>query len=198
MDSPQDTLALVRAAQGGDSAAREALFARYRPRALCIAALRLGRPRGTLLDAEDVAQEALVQAFRGFDGFQANSEGAFCNWLSTIVTNRLRDHLRRGTAQKRGEGRLRSLAACPQDESLSTALFAGSEPSPSAVASAHELEERIEAALLSLDERSRRVVEMSRLCGMSHAEVVAELGLKGESHSRAILARAMARLSAVL
>ena len=192
-----ETLALVRAARDGDSCALEALFERYYPRVCRIVSLRLGQTMRRFLDHEDLVQDSLMDAFRSLDGFGRRSEGSFRNWLACVVENNIRDQWRRATAAKRGGVPAPSMPKCG-DSLLSESLFPGRGPTPSQAAAARELEERLEQALLSLDERLRRVIEMRRLCGMSYAEIAEELELGGESSARSLLARAVSKLSSYL
>ena len=73
---------LVAAAQAGDLHAFEALVRRHQG-AVYRVALRM---LGSEVDAEDAAQEALVQAWRGLSTFRG--ESAFSTWLYRVVTNR--------------------------------------------------------------------------------------------------------------
>jgi RNA polymerase sigma-70 factor (ECF subfamily) len=193
--SHAQTLLELRAAQAGDREAAERLFTRYRDRLLQIVSLLLAKRRGDLLeDEEDIVQESLLEAFLNLQGFEPRSEGAFLHWLSRIAENKLRDTLRRRQARKRGEGRVR-LRADLSASFLLSSLFPGREPTPSQVAGAHELLERVESALIALPERERRVFVMRRLCGLSNEEVAAELDLGGASSVRSLYSRTLARLS---
>jgi RNA polymerase sigma-70 factor (ECF subfamily) len=72
---------VVRARDGEDVEAFAELVHRHRDRAYRVA-LRITRHPG---DAEDVAQEALVRAWRSLPGFRG--EARFSTWLYRIVTN---------------------------------------------------------------------------------------------------------------
>lgn len=69
----------VSRAWAGDAAAIHWLIARYRQRVVRLAAHILRRPS----EAEDVAQEAFVRAFRSLHTFRG--EGRFYTWLYQIV-----------------------------------------------------------------------------------------------------------------
>jgi RNA polymerase sigma-70 factor (ECF subfamily) len=66
-------------ARAGEEAAFAWLLARYRPRVVRLAAHVLRRPA----EAEDVAQEAFIRAFRKIRAFRG--EGRFYTWLYHIV-----------------------------------------------------------------------------------------------------------------
>ena len=189
-----DTVRLVQASQGGDEAALERLFARYLPRVRQIVALRMGRKLCEIQDCDDLVQESLLVALRNLGSFEIRSEGSFRHWISRLVENRIRDAARRTGALKRGAGKERTFAAYDSSV-LSDSVLAGRDPTPSQVLQGRELEERLENALLQLDERHRRVIELRRLCELEYQEIAEELGLSGASSARSLFARAMNALS---
>ena len=86
-------LALVEAARTGDADAVEALVRRYQVRIFNFART-LTVSDG---DAEDLAQETFIRAFRGVRRFRG--ESSFKNWLYTIAANVARTHLGKHTRQ---------------------------------------------------------------------------------------------------
>lgn len=80
----------VARAQAGDAAAQRWLLGRYRARIVRLAAHVL---RGEA-DAEDVAQEAFVQAFRHLSSLRRDG-ASFGPWLRRIAVRRCLDRLRR-------------------------------------------------------------------------------------------------------
>ena len=80
---------LVGRAQAGYPDAFEELVVRHRDRAYRLALRLLDSPT----DAEDVAQDSLVQAWQSLAGFRADS--SFASWLYRIVVNKSRDVQRR-------------------------------------------------------------------------------------------------------
>jgi RNA polymerase sigma-70 factor (ECF subfamily) len=193
----EETLDLVSAANGGSESARDALLERYYPRITRIVSLRMGKTLGQFQDFEDVVQETLIDVFRGLHRFEPRSEGSFRHWLAGVVENNIRDLSRRSSAQKRGSGRARDLASYGTSV-LTESLFSASDPSPSEAAVGNEFEERVEAAILSLDENSRRIIEMRHICGMSHEEIADELGYSSASSARSLLSRAMSQLAGLV
>ena len=88
-----DDNALVEAAAAGDTDAVEALLRRYQVRMFNFSRTLTGSDA----DAEDVAQETFVRAFRGLGRFRG--ESSFKNWLYRIATNVARTHLGKRTRQ---------------------------------------------------------------------------------------------------
>jgi RNA polymerase sigma-70 factor (ECF subfamily) len=84
---PEETHWVARAC-AGDSAGHRWLLERYRTRVVRLAAQVLRRPD----EAEDVAQEAFVRAFRKLPSFRA--EGRFQAWLFAIVVRTCQDRCR--------------------------------------------------------------------------------------------------------
>jgi len=125
--------ALVRRAQGGDLASREALARLWLTRVHAAALAHTGRAA----DADDVTQEAFLRAFRALPALK--DAGRFGPWLLKIVRNAARDRHRRtrpaaplgdaadalpdGKARvSRGGEALRAWRALPEDERLVTWL----------------------------------------------------------------------------
>ena len=86
---PQAGVWLVDKARDGDPDAWEVLVRRHRDRIYRIALRMLGNPE----DAEDVAQEVVIQLFTALAGFTGGS--SFTTWLYRIVVNRCLNHQRR-------------------------------------------------------------------------------------------------------
>jgi len=83
-----DDVALVRRSQRGDGDAFGLLVARHARSILSVTTRMLG-PVG---DAEDVAQETFVSAYKALAGFQFESK--FSTWLYRIAVNKCTDALR--------------------------------------------------------------------------------------------------------
>lgn len=90
----QDLRALVQRARSGDRAAFGQLVRKYQRRVYATAF----RMTGSHADADDVAQEALIRAYRGLSGFNLQSD--FFTWLYRIVINVSLNHLRRSSRRR--------------------------------------------------------------------------------------------------
>jgi len=162
-----DGALLVRAAQG-DGAAFLRLAAAYRPRIIAFLA-RLADPRAVALD--EVAQQALDDAYEGLPHLRNLAMAGFRAWLFTIARRRLLDTL---AAQERAIS-LETLVTPPT-------LVAPEPPSDLADLLA-DLAALFEEAGLS---REVRAMLLLRAQGASIAEIAARLGKTTTAVERAL------------
>ena len=135
------------------------------------------------LEADDIVQEALLRAFRSFDGFRGE---AVKPWLLAIVRNCHRDAL----AQKKRH------AADPLDLDGEIPLAAEG-PTPEGSAMEQASSRILDKAIAALPEEFREVVILRELEEMSYREIAAATGAPiGTVMSR--LARGRALLKAEL
>ena len=87
-DVSLDDAALIRRSLGGDQEAFGVLVSRHARSILSVTSRMLGRTA----DAEDVAQETFVAAFRSLARFQFDAK--FSTWLYRIAVNKCTDALR--------------------------------------------------------------------------------------------------------
>jgi RNA polymerase sigma-70 factor, ECF subfamily len=126
-------------------------------------------------DAEDVAQDALLRAYRGFA--KLRERGAFRGWLCRI-TWRLALDKQRGT--RRREKR----------ETASTFVPGTPERSVEQMAVANEFDRHLAKAMDELPEKLRQALVLAAIQGHSTREVAEMLGLpEGTVKSRVHLAR---------
>jgi RNA polymerase sigma-70 factor (ECF subfamily) len=167
---------LVEQAKRGDAAAYGALVRQHQEVAFRTAYV-ITR---SAADAEEVAQEAFLKAYRALGRFRAGSP--FRPWLLSIVANEARN--KRRSAGRR-EGLTLRLAA--------TATSGDAAPSPEAGVEAADERERVLAALGRLREEDRLVIAYRFFLELSEEEAAAALGIRaGTAKSR--LWRALQRL----
>lgn len=181
-----DDLALADALAHDLDAAFEGLVRAHADRCYTIALRLLGNPH----DAEEVAQDALVRAYRALAGYDAaRVRGLRLRpWLAAITVNQSRNRVRR-----------RRAATVP----WGGAALAGAEPEaperegPAAAAEADDERERLAALLAALPERYRVPVVLRHAAGLSYQEISAALGrpegtLKAQVHRGLAMLRAAA------
>jgi RNA polymerase sigma-70 factor (ECF subfamily) len=175
-----DERAAVARARQGDHAAFEELVRRHQDAAFRVAHLIVRDPA----EAQDVAQEAFVSAYRGLSRFDERLP--FRPWLLRIVTNQalnvVRSAKRRTAMTERYERQVEGNAAAP---------------SPERGAEAAELAQRLWRAVGALDERDQAVIYLHYFLDASEAETAAAIGRpRGTVKSR--LHRALRKLRAVV
>jgi RNA polymerase sigma-70 factor (ECF subfamily) len=163
---------LVGRARRGDDAALAAIYRRYRPRVFSVVARLLGAA-----DADEVTQEVFLRAFRGLDGFRAESQ--LSTWLYRIAVNAsLTERTRRGVERARS-------APAVLAESLAAPVPADRDPA---------LRARLERALAALPAGYRAVLVLHDIEGLEHEEIGRVLGCRvGTSKSQLHKARAKMR-----
>ena len=148
----------VRQGQDGDPEAFGALVERYQR---MVHALTF-RMTGSMAEAEDLAQETFLQAFRRLDTFRGESK--FSSWLCQIAVNaclnwskreRRRDEVHRTWAES--EAALAKGAGQLNENEAETA-------------------QRVTAALMRLSAEQRAAVVLTVHEGLSHAEAAQALG----------------------
>ena len=186
------TLSLVRAAQGGDRAAMDALFSRYLPRVRQIVALRLGYGWRSFAAYEDLVQDALMRLFSKLESFEERPEGTFRNWVAVCVANSVRNSLRKERPVGPGGARMVPIHAKEDDDTALRLL--DDQPGPSTIHRGKEMLDRIEKALLEMKEEHREPILLRKFCEMSYEEVAATLGLPSEAAARKAVSRGIAVL----
>ena len=169
---------LVPRAQQGHMDYFNTLVLRYEKQVYSVAL----RMVGSRQQAEDVAQETFIRAFKGLKGFRGGSLKA---WLLRITTNTCNDYFRSHQSQ-----RDLSLETLTEDTGMS---LPSSDPSPEEEALRGELGQEIQRGLLTLPGDQRMVLIMVDVEGMSYQEAAEAAGISpGTLRSR--LSRARAKL----
>lgn len=143
--NPSAELDLVARARGGDASAFEALVRRHQSGVVNLA----HRIVGDLDAAHDVAQEALLAAYRQLGSFRGSS--SFRTWLYSITVNAARGHLRSSLRRQERQNRWGLLNASQPDSGPGPA-----DPGGPLVQLMRELPEkqRVALALFYLEELS--------------------------------------------
>ncbi len=175
--------ALVKRVLSGEKSAFGPLIDRYWPRAIRLALRMLG----DVADAEDVVQDAFLQALLSLRSLRAQAQ--FGAWLLGIVSNLSRMHWR---ARRNGH-------ALEDGERWMTVPFMGtdSQPSPEVLYEARESYNIVMAALATLPADQQQAVRLHYLKGLT----LGEIGLLTSASAGAIkvrLHRARARLRLAL
>jgi RNA polymerase sigma-70 factor (ECF subfamily) len=139
-------------------------------------------------DAEDVAQEAILKAFKHIRQFRA--EARFSTWLIQITVNEARMRLRKDHA------RIMESMADQQDEEghYTPRDFADWREIPSETLERSEIRESLTRALASLNEKYQEVFVLRDVQHLSIAETAKSLGISAAAvKTRLLRARLMLR-----
>jgi RNA polymerase sigma-70 factor (ECF subfamily) len=183
MPDPTSTQVLLRRVQTGDKKALNELYNRYQMRVLAAVRARLGAELRGKLDSWDVVQDALLASLKNVEAFNQTSEGAFLNWLSKVVENRIRDQLDYFRARKRDHRLEKPLAGSGTADSsapLDLPEKAGS-PTPSQVLVLSEDLARLEKAMDQLPEESRELIVAVKIEGRTYDEIAQAMGKSSDA-----------------
>ena len=169
---------IIARARRGDADAFEQLVAAYRNQVFRLAL----RMCGNEADADEVAQEAFLSAWKGLPNFRGESR--FSTWLYQLTTHAAIDLMRREKRQ-----------AAAEDIDEITAADDG--PSPQQQVERTETQREIRSALMQLPEEYRQVLLLRFMQELSYEEIGQTLKLPaGTVKSR--LNRAKAQLKDIL
>ncbi len=161
---------LVQDARKGDFTAFEALVAKYERRLFRLAYRIVGRRH----DAEEVVQQTFMSVVEHLESFR--EESTFYTWLMRIGTNHALALLRRQKVRRTvplGEDR----SSEGYDELPHPEYIAQWRETPEQIASRHETQELLNAALEELDEKYRVVFVLRDVEGFSTNEAAEMLGI---------------------
>jgi RNA polymerase sigma-70 factor (ECF subfamily) len=179
-DRDSEEQLLITRCVAGDVEAFRPLVQRYQRVTFSVAFRMLG----SRADAEDVTQQAFVDAFNALNRFEGEGRAhAFSTWLLRIAVNRSKDVLK---SKKRTEEPLER--EVPGGE----AAFAYDPSNPEANASSGERRHHLESALLQVPTKYREVLILKDVEELSYEEIRAILDLPLTTLKiRVIRARAM-------
>jgi RNA polymerase sigma-70 factor, ECF subfamily len=137
-----------------------------------LARLQLPQKLAAKLDASDVVQLTLVQAYRALDGFRGRTEGEMAAWLRQILARNLAHAARDHGRQKRDAGREVSIAAAvDQSSARLEAWLAADQSSPSEKAERNDQLLLLAAALETLPDEQREAIELHYWQGWTLAQI---------------------------
>ena len=191
-DPHSDEEDLLQRARAGDGSAFERLVRRSEQRIARMVQARMGPKLRQCEESADLVQTALAAAFRDLPRFQPRGEGSFLRWLSTVVENKVRAHLRERGRLCRDHDRTLPLSSTVAEGQ------AARQDSPSAVAAGHETEARYQAAVQELEPVDREVLLLHVELGWTHQEIADALGLASAEAVRKRTTRAVARLGRLM
>jgi RNA polymerase sigma-70 factor (ECF subfamily) len=165
MSADVSDLSLVRRVQRGDKGAFDALVLKYQHKVVKLVMRYVRNP----VEAEDVAQEAFIKAYRALPQFRGDS--AFYTWLYRIAIN---------TAKNALVSRDRSpidfdLDLQNPDESYDMHARLKDSATPEALALTDEIRAVVDSAIAALPEDLRTAIVLRELEGLSYEEIAATM-----------------------
>jgi RNA polymerase sigma-70 factor, ECF subfamily len=189
-----------RLAQGDEHALAE-LFSRHRNRLWRMVNFRLDRRLNGRVDADDVLQEAYLDAAQRVQHYLEDTSKSFFVWLRLVVSQTMIDiHRRHLGAQMRSAEREVSMNRPAYTQATSACLAAqllGAITSPSQAAVKAEMTKQLEEALESMDSIDQEVLALRHFEELTNSEVAESLGIQQKAASIRYV-RAVARLKDVL
>jgi len=176
--------ALVDRFKGGDDGAFDEIIERYRERMFAIA-FSVIRNRA---DAEEIAQDTFIRAYRGLDGFRGDS--ALVTWLHRIALNLSRNRYWHAFRRQRHSTSSFDSAFSDDNPATYASLVASSAPSPAQEAETGEISELVAACMERLGPNRREILMQRSVLDCSYNEIARKLGISiGTVKSRIARAR---------
>lgn len=151
---------LVQKVQAGDKKAFDILIMKYQQRIINVINGFVHDP----IEAQDVAQEAFIKAYRALPNFRGDS--AFYTWLYRIAINTSKNHL---------TARARRPPAVDVDTSDAANIYDAPElkefETPESNLVSNELEQAIQQAIDGLQEDTATAIKLREFEGMSYEEI---------------------------
>ena len=180
MSADVSDLSLVRRVQRGDKGAFDALVLKYQHKLVKLVTRYVRNPA----EAEDIAQEAFIKAYRALPQFRGDS--AFYTWLYRIAIN---------TAKNAVVSRDRSpvdydFDRDSIDESYDMQGRLKDSETPQGLVLTDEIRQTVNAAIEQLPEDLRTAIVLRELEGLSYEQIAATMGCPvGTVRSRIFRAR---------
>ena len=179
MSADASDLALVRRVQRGDKGAFDALVLKYQHKLVKLVMRYVRNPA----EAEDIAQEAFIKAYRALPGFRGDS--AFYTWLYRIAINTAKNSL---VSSKRRPLTYDLDLQDPEQYDLQARLLESE--TPEGLLLTEEIRRTVDAAMEALPEDLRTAIMLRELDGLSYEEIAATMDCPvGTVRSRIFRAR---------
>ncbi len=165
MSADVTDLSLVQRVQRGDKGAFDVLVLKYQHKVVKLVMRYVRNPA----EAEDVAQEAFIKAYRALPKFRGDS--AFYTWLYRIAINTAKN-----AAASRGRSPIQyELDRGDGEESHEVQARMKDMATPEALAMTEEIRSTVNAAIEALPEDLRTAIVLRELEGLSYEEIAATM-----------------------
>src|SRR4051812_32440655 len=173
-------LSLVRRVQAGERAAYDLLVLKYQHKVVKLVMRYVRNPA----DAEDIAQEAFIKAYRALPQFRGDS--AFYTWMYRIAINTAKNSL----ASRDRSPIAYDLDLTDPEESHSVQTRLQDPDTPEGMALTEEIRGIVNSAIEGLPEELKTAIVLRELDGLSYEEIAAAMDCPvGTVRSRIFRAR---------
>ncbi|QDV21772.1 sigma-70 family RNA polymerase sigma factor [Aureliella helgolandensis] len=149
------------------------------------------------VDASDIVQQTMLQAYQAREQFRGTTEAEKAAWLRTILGNVL-SGLARGFSRKRRDlSREQSIQAVEKSSLQLTNLLSADTSSPSSAMHRHERADQLAKAMLRLTAEQRQAIMLKYWQGATLAEIGQQLDKSTEAVA-GLLFRGMQKLRSVI
>jgi RNA polymerase sigma-70 factor (ECF subfamily) len=166
---------LLAKARAGDVAARDELFAKCRSYVNLVARTQVESWMRQKVDASDLVQQTMLEAYRGFPQFDGGTEGEWLAWLRKILSHNTQDFIRRMRTEKRGGAREVPLQAGDDSQGFFHDP-ASPDETPSQMLTGREREIALAQAIERLPEDYQEVILLRNLQRLPFDEVAERMG----------------------
>ena len=171
---------LVERVQRGDKHAFELLVLKYQRKIMRLLSRLIHDPA----EAEDVAQDAFIKAYRAIPQFRG--ESAFYTWLYRIAVNTAKNHLMAKRRRPSGSGHYENDEGETFDETDNLTDI----NTPEAAYASREIADTVNQAIDALPEELRTAIVLREIEGLSYEEIAQSMGCPiGTVRSRIFRAR---------
>src|SRR5512147_2116471 len=165
MSADVSDLSLVRRVQRGDKGAFDALVLKYQHKVVKLVMRYVRNPA----EAEDIAQEAFIKAYRALPQFRGDS--AFYTWLYRIAINTAKNAL---LSRDRNPVEFDLDMQNIEESSAMQGRLADPE-TPESLLATEEIRETVNRAIAALPEDLRTAIVLRELEGLSYEDIAAAM-----------------------
>src|SRR3979409_2396386 len=181
MSADVSDLSLVRRVQSGDKGAFDALVRKYQPKRVKLVMGYVPNPA----EAEDIAQEAFIKAYRALPQFRGDS--AFYTWLYRIAINTAKNAV---VSRDRSPIEYNIDRNDATEESYDMQGRMKDSETPEGLVLTDEIRSTVNAAIEALPEDLKTAIVLRELDGLSYEEIAAAMDCPvGTVRSRIFRAR---------
>lgn len=157
-------------------------FEAFRPYLHLLAETQLQARLKSKVDASDVVQQTMLQAYQARQQFRGNSDGERAAWLRKILGNVLCGMARDYSRQRRDVSREQSIQAIEQSSLQLASLLQADTSSPSAALQQQDRANQLAKAMLQLTSEQRQAIILKYW----HASTLVEIGKQLDKSPEAV------------